>query len=55
MLEVVLSAHIILSILCFFGSYELSPLVSRLGKYGTTTPFGSLLTAVRKHVCTSHV
>ena len=45
-----LSAYIILSILHFFGSYELLPLLSRLGEYGTPTPFGSLLTVVRKHV-----
>ena len=38
----------------FFGSYELSPLLSRLGKYGMPTPFGSLLTAVRKHVPRTH-
>ena len=50
-LAVGLYACIILSLLRgFFCSYELSPLLSHLGKYGTPTPFGSLLTAVRKHV-----
>ena len=35
-LAVVLSAYIILSISCFFSRcYELRPLLSRLGKYGT--------------------
>ena len=53
-LVAILSAYIILSISSFFGSYELLPLLSRLGKYGRPTPFHSLLTAVRKHVPRTH-
>ena len=54
-LAAVLYAYIILSLLrVFFGSCELLPLLSRLGKYGMPTSFGSLLTAVRKHVPRMH-
>ena len=49
-LAAVLYAYIILLITSFFCSYDLSPLLSRLGKYVTSTPFHSLLTAVKKHV-----
>ena len=34
----------------FLGSYELLPLLSRFGTYEMPTPFGSLLTAVSKHI-----
>ena len=44
----ILYPSIILSLFRFFSSYELLSLLSRLGKYGTPTPFVSLLTAVRK-------